>query len=49
MFMHVVPEIQFQISLLKIASLGEAERQTRELEELLNEQVTSEKANAILR
>jgi hypothetical protein len=41
--MHVVPEIQFQISLLNIASLGEAERQTQELEKLLDEQTTAEK------
>jgi hypothetical protein len=40
--MHVVPEIQFQISLLNIASLGEAERQARELEKLLEEQTTTE-------
>ena len=40
--MHVVPEIQFQISLLNIASLGEAERQAHELEKLLEEQ-TAEK------
>jgi len=43
MIMHVAPEIQFQISLLNIASLGEAEQQTQELERLLDEQVTSEK------
>jgi hypothetical protein len=43
MIMHVVPEIQFQISLLNIASLGEAERQAQELEKLLDEQITSEK------
>ena len=41
--MQVVPEIQFQISLLNIASLGEAERQTEELEKLLDQQFTSEK------
>ena len=41
--MHVVPEIQFQISLLNIASLGEAERQARELEKLLDEQTATEK------
>lgn len=33
-------EIQFQISLLNIASLGAAERQTEELEKLLAEQKT---------
>jgi hypothetical protein len=41
--MHVVPEIQFQISLLNIASLGEAERQAQELEKLLDEHATTEK------
>jgi hypothetical protein len=41
MIMHVAPEIQFQISLLNIASLGEAERQTQALEEML-EQTTTE-------
>ena len=40
--MHVVPEIQFQISLLNIASLGEAEQQTQELEKLLDQQTTAE-------
>jgi len=39
--MHVVPEIQFQISLLNIASLGEADRQAQELEKLIEE--TTEK------
>jgi len=34
-------EIQFQISLLNIASLGEAERQAQELEQLLADQKTS--------
>jgi hypothetical protein len=43
MIMQVAPEIQFQISLLNIASFGEAEQQTHELEKLLDEQVTSEK------
>ena len=37
--MHVVPEIEFQISLLNIASLGEAERQSQELEKLLEQQI----------
>jgi hypothetical protein len=41
--MHVAPEIQFQISLLNIASLGEAERQTEELEKLLDDQLTANK------
>ncbi len=41
--MHVVPEIEFQISLMNIASLGEAQRQTRELEKLLDEQAATEK------
>jgi hypothetical protein len=41
--MHSLPEIQFQISLLNIASLGGAERQTRELEKLLDEQSAAEK------
>ncbi|HTB12362.1 MAG TPA: hypothetical protein VK752_12350 [Bryobacteraceae bacterium] len=40
--MHVAPEIQFQISLLNIASLGEAERQAQELEKLLDQQLTAE-------
>jgi hypothetical protein len=40
--MHVAPEIQFQISLLNIASLGEAERQAEELEKLLDQQLTAE-------
>jgi hypothetical protein len=40
--MHVVPEIQFQISLLNIASLGEADQQARELEKLLEEQTTTQ-------
>ncbi len=43
MIMHVVPELQFQISLLNIASLGEAERQAQELEKMLVEQTTTEK------
>jgi hypothetical protein len=33
-------EIQFQISLLNIASLGEAERQAQELEQLLADRKT---------
>jgi hypothetical protein len=41
--MHVIPEIQFQISLLNMASQGEAQRQAEELENLLLEQDTSEK------
>jgi hypothetical protein len=41
--MHVVPEIEFQISLMNIASLGEAQRQARELEKLLDEQAATEK------
>ena len=41
--MHAVPEIQFQISLLKIASLGEPENRSQELEKLLEEQATTEK------
>jgi hypothetical protein len=40
--MHVLPEIQFQISLLNIASQGEAQRQAEELENLLLQQETSE-------
>jgi|HubBroStandDraft_2_1064218.scaffolds.fasta_scaffold1867385_1 hypothetical protein len=40
--MHVVPELQFQISLLNIALLGEADRQTQELEKLLDQQTTTE-------
>ena len=40
--MHAAPEIQFQISLLKIASLGEPEQHSQELEKLLEEQ-TAEK------
>jgi len=42
--MQVVPELQFQISLLNIASLGTAERQAQELEELLHEQKVAEKS-----
>lgn len=41
--MHAAPEIQFQISLLKIASLGEPEHHSQELEKLLEEQTTTEK------
>ncbi len=41
--MHVVPELQFQISLLNIASLGAADRQVRELEDLLREQTADQK------
>jgi hypothetical protein len=41
--MHVLPEIQFQISLLNMASQGEAQRQAEELENLLAEQETSKK------
>ena len=40
--MQVVPEIQFQISLLNIASLGEAKQYAEELEKLLEEHVTTE-------
>jgi hypothetical protein len=36
--MNVLPEIEFQISLLNIASLGKAGPQTQELENLLDEQ-----------
>jgi hypothetical protein len=36
-------EIQFQLSLLNITSLGAAERQAQELEKLLEEQCTNEK------
>jgi len=36
-------EIQFQISLLNMASQGEAQRQAEELENLLAEQETLEK------
>ncbi len=43
MSMHSVPEIQFQISLLNIASLGQAFEQTHELEKLLQEQTPVEK------
>jgi hypothetical protein len=39
--MQVLPEIQFQISLLNIALLGEAEQQADELEKLV-EQTTNE-------
>lgn len=38
--MPVLPEIQFQISLLNIASLGAAQPQAQELENLLVEQKT---------
>jgi hypothetical protein len=40
MIMHAAPEIQFQISLLKIASLGQPEHRSEELEKLLEEQTT---------
>lgn len=36
-------EIRFQLSLLNIVSLGEAQRQVQELEQLLVEQCTAEK------
>ena len=36
-------DIQFQLSLLNIASLGAAERQAEELEKMLNEQTGPEK------
>jgi hypothetical protein len=39
--MHAVPEIEFQISLLNIASLGQAESQREELEKLLDEQTVT--------
>jgi hypothetical protein len=42
--MQVVPELQFQISLLNIASLGTARQQAQELEELLHEQKLIEKS-----
>jgi hypothetical protein len=41
--MHVLPEIQFQISLLNFVSQGEAQGQAEELENLLVEQETPEK------
>jgi hypothetical protein len=41
--MHVLPEIQFQISLLNMASQGEAQCQAEELENLVAEQEISEK------
>jgi hypothetical protein len=41
--MQSFPEIQFQISLLNIASLGHAERQIQQLEELLDQQIAAEK------
>jgi hypothetical protein len=41
--MHAAPEIQFQISLLNIASQGEAQEQSQELTKLLDEQLTTEK------
>lgn len=41
--MGAFPEIQFQISLLNIASLGEAE-QAKELEKLLEQPASTEKA-----
>ena len=41
--MHVVPEIEFQLSLLNISSLGQAKPQAHELEKLLEEQTTVEK------
>jgi len=39
----VLPEIEFQISLLNIVSQGEAQNQAQELEKLLEEQTTAEK------
>ena len=41
--MHVVPEIEFQISLLNFASQGAAELQAKELEKLLDQQAPAEK------
>jgi hypothetical protein len=41
--MQVLPEIQFQISLLNMASQGEARFQAEELENLVAELETSEK------
>jgi hypothetical protein len=38
--MNSLPEIQFQISLLKIAMLGETPAQVEELEKLLEETPT---------
>ena len=43
MIMHAAPELQFQISLLKIASLGEPENRSQELEKLLEEQTTQKR------
>ena len=41
--MHVLPEIEFQISLLNMVSVGEPETQTQELEKLLVEQTATTK------
>jgi hypothetical protein len=41
--MHVLPEIEFQISLLNMVSVGEPEPQTQELEKLLVEQTATTK------
>ena len=41
--MQVLPEIQFQISLLNMVTQGEAWRQAEELENLLAQQETLEK------
>jgi hypothetical protein len=41
--MHVLPEIEFQISLLNIASLGTDQHASQELEKLLEEQMAGEK------
>jgi hypothetical protein len=41
--MDVLPEIEFQISLLHIAFPGEPEPQTQELEKLLEEQTATTK------
>ena len=38
--MHVLPEIQFQISLLNMITQGEAQAQAEELENLLVQQET---------
>jgi hypothetical protein len=41
--MHVLPEIEFQISLLNIASLGTDKHAAQELEKLLEEQTAGER------
>lgn len=43
MSMQVLPEIQFQISLLNLVSMGAPEPQTEELEKMILEQTSASK------